>query len=284
MTKWRFLHPLDSIRDALVKPSAAAKEQEHCLMGIDTIYHTVAQLKAPFIDPANLQALMIDVLPLLEEGQNEMGMCMVFFRPWPVARLRMHPILLSNPEVARAVRISMEGMDHGPPSLQRYGFPLDSRVRILANAFVHHVQSRPRSAPDGQVHESLASITGWVHHEGYTPQFEADTASDPEWACNGGWTQPGDGNDDGAGDEKTPHIKAVMFSVIDGDVDGGGGEERLLRGEVLTILGIIAERLRIESLKRRGHLVIPVRVVPYPFSQSVVFFPSGAFKNFDPDA
>ncbi|KAL4941083.1 hypothetical protein BDV06DRAFT_223439 [Aspergillus oleicola] len=201
------------------------------------------QQEMPFIHPSHFRSFMLDVGPLFVADDTHSGV--PFFQPWSIDRLDSHPILLSNPAVNRAVTIAKEAMDRGPPSLRKYGFPVQSRVKILNNVFVNHVQNRPRAGPEGQ-NESLASITNWMHLDGYAPWLGANTVEKPEWACNGGWVPPGD---------KQPHFKAVMYSAI------SGREECLLRGEVLTILGIMMERLRMESLGK--HLIIPVMLFSF---------------------
>ncbi|KAL4958566.1 hypothetical protein BDW69DRAFT_179564 [Aspergillus filifer] len=243
MARKIFLHPFDSVRDTFVRPSASEKARQCCLLSIETIFHMVKQQERPFIQSSHFRSFMLDVGPLFVADDTHSGV--PFFHPWPIERLDSHPILLSDPAVNRAVAISKEAMDRGPPSLRKYGFPVQSRVKILNNVFVNHVQNRPRAGPEGQ-NESLTAITGWIHLDGYTPWLGPDTVERPEWACNGGWVHPGN---------KTPHFKAVMYSAI------SGSEECLLRGEVLTILGIMMERLQLESLRK--HLIIPVMLFSF---------------------
>ncbi|EAW18190.1 uncharacterized protein NFIA_081340 [Aspergillus fischeri NRRL 181] len=72
------------------------------------------------------------------------------------------------------------------------------------------------------------------------------TIDERDWDISAHWFRPG---------AKSPHIKVLMFNAIQGQ------EDFLIREEILTILGVMMQRLNTDGLEK--HVVAPVMLLSF---------------------
>ncbi|KAL2867665.1 uncharacterized protein BJX67DRAFT_380613 [Aspergillus lucknowensis] len=213
------MSPLQSLKDALVTPAGAEAEKESCLRIIDTLLGLLKDFERPLIDPPEFTSFRIKVL----RSTDSDGVTISYFHHGPSTASAAIPSICPTRNTA-----------------QKFGFPLVARMREIADTFVANAQDYPQQGL-GAGPKILSHDTGWRWLDGYTPKFDFSIPGGREMRCTGAWDMPGN---------KHPHMKAVVYNVVD------GREESLCRGEILTILGIMAERMRMERFK--DHIVVPL--------------------------
>ncbi|KAJ0421369.1 hypothetical protein BJY00DRAFT_312276 [Aspergillus carlsbadensis] len=135
-------------------------------------------------------------------------------------------------------------IDHGSPLSRQQKPPLRLHVQELAYYF-GHTTDLPRMGPKEQV-DKLAFFTGWKLLNSYSPRYNRESLSRLEAKCTDGWI---------CRDTRFPHFKAAMWTGVDAI------DQQPLRAEVVTILGIMAERHEAEEL--HAHTIIPVMLISF---------------------
>ncbi|KAL3488047.1 hypothetical protein BJX62DRAFT_183019 [Aspergillus germanicus] len=241
----------DSTRTPHVTKSSPSEDKEACLRVIETLTRLLlAQQSAQIADNTSgaledstqkeFARFKIDVQPL---GLNGGGTSKFFFpmSSQDIAKLSLGDIpdrTKKNLEVIRNV------LDGRTPHSRHQKSSLQEHVQELAYYF-GHTTDLPRIDPKNQV-DTLAFFTGWKLLMGYSPKYDRPSLDRLQWRCTDGWT---------CRDTRFPHFKAVMWTAADAT------EHQPLRSEVVTILGIMAERHKAEKL--RGHTIIPVMLVSF---------------------
>ncbi|RAH85516.1 hypothetical protein BO86DRAFT_159337 [Aspergillus japonicus CBS 114.51] len=184
---------------------------------------------------------------LLREETDEA----VYFHPWPLRRLEAHPVDMTDPTTRESARIKEKLWAR----FDRKGTDQDGFLSaVLADEFLEYL----REGPLGR--DTLEQFSLWT--EGSAKTFEGgiirsrymdfSASADPDTGPGAAHAADFKFEEAWCARKGNPHVSLIVTHKV-------APEERLLRTEVLALVGIMRTRLSRAALKE--HTIIPINMI-----------------------